>query len=146
MFQIFRLLEVKYHLEYLTTQVPDDCKVNLLCPSGEKLLRFCLENSLIIINTLFRQHSKYNGRNQIDYICTQQRWKIYKHSHRLSQEQTATQPTNYLLQISRYNLKKWWKKHDQFVLMQVMYRPSAISKLKQIYTIQPPNYTKLTPN
>jgi exonuclease III len=52
--------------------------------AGERLIEFCKENSLCIMNTKFKQHKRRlytwtspNGlhRNQIDYILCQQRWK-----------------------------------------------------------------------
>ena len=50
---------------------------------GQRLIKFCQENTLIIANTLFQQHRRKlytstspNGRhrNQIDYILCSQRW------------------------------------------------------------------------
>ena len=52
--------------------------------SGEKLVNFCFENNLDIMNTFFKQHPRRlytwttpdrKTRNQIDYIITQQRWR-----------------------------------------------------------------------
>ena len=52
--------------------------------AGERLIEFCKENSLCIMNTQFKQHKRRlytwtspNGqhRNQIDYILCQRRWK-----------------------------------------------------------------------
>jgi len=51
---------------------------------GERLVEFCKENSLIISNTLFKQHPRRTftwtspdgqTRNQIDYMLIQNRWK-----------------------------------------------------------------------
>jgi len=51
---------------------------------GERLVQFCKENSLVIGNTLFKQHprrtftwtsSDGQTRNQIDYMLIQNRWK-----------------------------------------------------------------------
>ena len=52
--------------------------------SGERLIEFCQENTLVIANTLFQQHKRRlytwtspNGQhqNQIDYILCSQRWR-----------------------------------------------------------------------
>ena len=51
---------------------------------GQRLIEFCQENALLIVNTLFQQHkrrlytwtspdSRY--QNQIDYILCSQRWR-----------------------------------------------------------------------
>lgn len=52
--------------------------------AGERLIEFCRENSLSIMNTQFQQHKRRlytwtspneQHRNQIDYILCQRRWK-----------------------------------------------------------------------
>ena len=52
--------------------------------TGQKLIEFCQENTLVIANTLFQQHKRTlytwtspdgQHRNQIDYILYSQRWK-----------------------------------------------------------------------
>ena len=52
--------------------------------AGQRLIEFCQENTLVIVNTLFQQHTRRlytwtspDGRhqNQIDYILCSQRWK-----------------------------------------------------------------------
>ena len=52
--------------------------------AGQRLIVFCLENTLVIANTFFQQHKRRlytwtspNGqyRNQIDYILCSQRWR-----------------------------------------------------------------------
>ena len=52
--------------------------------SGQRLLEFCQENTLVIKNTLFQQHKRglytwtspdCQYRNQIDYIPCSQRWR-----------------------------------------------------------------------
>ena len=51
--------------------------------SGQRLIEFCLENILVITNTLFQQHKRRRytwtssdgqHQNQIDYILCSQRW------------------------------------------------------------------------
>ena len=52
--------------------------------AGQRLIKFCQENSLVIANTLFQQHKRTlytrtspdgQQQNQIDYILCSQRWK-----------------------------------------------------------------------
>ena len=52
--------------------------------AGQKLIKFCQENALVIANTLFQQHKRRlytwtspvrQHQNQIDYILCTQRWK-----------------------------------------------------------------------
>ena len=52
--------------------------------AGQRLIKFCQENTLVIANTLFQQHKRRlytwtspdgQHRNQIDYILCSQRWR-----------------------------------------------------------------------
>ena len=52
--------------------------------TGQRLIEFCQENTLIIANTLFQQHKRrlytwtspdVKHQNQIDYILCSQRWR-----------------------------------------------------------------------
>ena len=52
--------------------------------AGQKLIKFCQENALVIANTLFQQHKRRlytwtspvrQHQNQTDYILCTQRWK-----------------------------------------------------------------------
>ena len=52
--------------------------------TGKRLVEFCQENALVIVNTLFQQHKRRldtwtspDGlhKNQIDYILCSQRWR-----------------------------------------------------------------------
>jgi len=52
--------------------------------AGQRLIEFCQENTLVIANTLFRQHKRRlytwtsphgQYQNQIDYILCSQRWR-----------------------------------------------------------------------
>ena len=52
--------------------------------AGQRLIKFCQENTLVIGNTLFQQHKRRlytwtspdaQCRNQIDYILCSQRWR-----------------------------------------------------------------------
>ena len=57
--------------------------------AGQRLIKFCQENTLVIANTFFQQHkirlytwTSPDGqhRNQIDYILCSQRWRNSIHS------------------------------------------------------------------
>ena len=52
--------------------------------AGQRLIKFCQENALVIANTLFQQHKRrlytwtspdVQHQNQIDYILCSQRWR-----------------------------------------------------------------------
>ena len=52
--------------------------------AGQRLIEFCQENALVIVNTLFQQHKRRlytwtsadgQHQNQIDYIICSQRWR-----------------------------------------------------------------------
>ena len=52
--------------------------------AGQRLIEFCQENALVIVNTLFQQHKRRlytwispdgQYRNHIDYILCSQRWR-----------------------------------------------------------------------
>ena len=52
--------------------------------AGQRLIEFCLENALVIANTLFQQHKRRlytwtppdsQHQNHIDYILCSQRWR-----------------------------------------------------------------------
>ena len=52
--------------------------------AGDRLVEFCIENQLVITNTLFEQHKRRlytwtspggGYKNQIDYILCKRRWK-----------------------------------------------------------------------
>ena len=52
--------------------------------AGQRLIEFCQENSLVIVNTLFQQHKRRlyiwtspdgQHQNQTDYILCSQRWR-----------------------------------------------------------------------
>ena len=80
--------------------------------AGQRLIEFCLENALVIANTLFQQHKRRfytcispdgQHRNQIDYILCSQRW-------RSSIQSTKTRPggdcgSDHELLISKFRLK-----------------------------------------
>ena len=81
------------------------------------LIKFCQENTLVIVNTLFQQHKRRlytwtspdgQYRNQIDYILCSQKWRssIQSAKKKQDQELTVAQVLNPLLQNSRFKLKK----------------------------------------
>ena len=52
--------------------------------AGQRLIEFCQENTLVIVNTLFQQHKRRlytwtlpdgQYQNQLDYILCSQRWR-----------------------------------------------------------------------
>ena len=54
--------------------------------AGQRLIKFCQENTLVIADTLFQQHKKRlytwpspdgQYQNQLDYILCKQKWKLY---------------------------------------------------------------------
>ena len=54
--------------------------------AGQRLIEFCQENKLVIVNTHFQQHKRRHytwtspdgqHQNQIDYILCSQRWRSY---------------------------------------------------------------------
>ena len=83
--------------------------------AGQKLIKFCQDNALVIANTLFQQHKRRlytwtssddQNRNQIDYILCSQRWRssIQSAKTRLG----ADCGSDHELLIVKFRLK--WKK------------------------------------
>ena len=80
--------------------------------AGQRLIEFCQENALVIVNTLFQQHKTRlytwtspdgQHRNQIDYILCSQRW-------RSSIQSAKTRPgadcgSDHKLLIAKFRLK-----------------------------------------
>ena len=80
--------------------------------AGQRLIKFCQENTLVIANTLFQQHKRRlytwtspdgQHRNQIGYILCSQRW-------RSSIQSTKTRPgtdcgSDHELLITKFRLK-----------------------------------------
>ena len=80
--------------------------------AGQRLIKFCQENALVIANTLFQQHKRRlytwtspdgQHQNQIDYILCSQRW-------RSSIESEKTRPgadcsSDHELLIAKFRLK-----------------------------------------
>ena len=91
--------------------------------AGQRLLEFCQENTLVIVNTLFQQYKRrlYTWTspcgqhwNQNNYILCSQRWKSSIQSSKKSsgQELTVAQIMNSLLPSSDWNWRKWGKPLD----------------------------------
>ena len=66
-----------------TPGVTDKFGLGVQNEAGQRLIKFCQENALVIANTLFQQHKRRlytwtspdgQHQNQIDYILCSQRW------------------------------------------------------------------------
>ena len=80
--------------------------------AGQRLIKFCQENALVIANTLFQQHKRRlytwtspdgQHRNQIDYILCSQRWRALYSQQKQDRELTVAQIMNSLLPNSDLN-------------------------------------------
>ena len=80
--------------------------------AGQRLIKFCQENALVIANTLFQQHKRRlytwtspdgQHRNQIDYVLCSQRWKALYSQQKQDRELTVAQIMNSLLPNSDLN-------------------------------------------
>ena len=76
--------------------------------TGQRLIEFCQENTLVIANTLFQQHKRKlytwtspddQHQNQIDYILCSQRCRSSMQSAKQDQELTAAEIMNSFLPI-----------------------------------------------
>ena len=83
--------------------------------AGQRLIEFCLENALVIANTLFQHHKRWlytwtspDGQywNQTDYIFCSQRWRSSIQSAKT--RQGADCGSYHELLITKFRLK--WKK------------------------------------
>ena len=79
---------------------------------GQRLIEFCQDNTLVIINTLFQRHKRRlypwtspdgQHQNQIDSILCSQRWRSSIQSQKQDQELTVAQIMNSLLPNSDLN-------------------------------------------
>ena len=80
--------------------------------AGQRLIKFCQKNALVIANTLFQQHNRRlytwtspdgQYQNQIDYILCSQRWRSSIQSANQERELTVAQIMNSLLPNSDLN-------------------------------------------
>ena len=86
--------------------------LGILNEAGQRLIKFCQENVLVITNTLFQQHKRRlytwtppdgQHQNQIDYIfCSQKGEDLYS-QQKQDQELTVAQTMNSLLPNSDLN-------------------------------------------
>ena len=78
---------------------------------GQRLIEFCQENALVIVNTLFQQHKGrlymdiIDGQhwNQINYILCSQRWRSSIQSAKTRSE--ADCGSDYEILITKFRLK-----------------------------------------
>ena len=77
--------------------------------AGQRLIKFCQENALVIANTLFQPHKRRlymwtspdgQHRNQIDYILCSQRWRSSIQSTKTRPGADCAQIMNFLLSNS----------------------------------------------
>ena len=89
--------------------------------SGQRLIRFCQENALVITNTLFQQHKRRlytwtspNGQhqNQTDYILCSQRWRSSIQLAKTRLEGDCGSDHELLIAKFRLKLKKVGKDHS----------------------------------
>ena len=80
--------------------------------AGQRLIKFCQENALVIAKTLFQQHKRKlykwtspdgQHRNQIDYILSSQDGEALHSQQSQDQELTVAQTMNSLLPNSDLN-------------------------------------------
>ena len=80
--------------------------------TGQRLIEFCQENTLVIANTLFQQHRRRlytwtsrdgQHRNQTDYILCSQRWRSSIQSAKTRLGADEAQIINFLLPNSDLN-------------------------------------------
>ena len=80
--------------------------------AGQRLIEFCQENTLVIVNTLFQQHKRWlytwtspDGQywNQIDYILCSHGWRSSIQSAKI--RPGADRGSNHELLIVKYRLK-----------------------------------------
>ena len=83
--------------------------------AGQRLIEFCLENALVIANTLFQQHKRRlytwtspDGQywNQTDYVLCSKRQRALHSQQKQDLELTVAQIMHSILQNSGLNLRK----------------------------------------
>ena len=83
--------------------------------AGQRLIEFCQENALVIVNTLFQQHKRRlytwtspdsQYQNQIDYILCSQRWRSFIKSAKTIQRADCGSEHELLITKFRHKLKK----------------------------------------
>ena len=90
---------------------------------GQRLIKSCLENALVIANTLFQQHKRRlytwtssdgQHQNQIDYILCSQRWRSSIQSTKTKPGADCSSGHELLITKFRLKLKKVGKTTRQF--------------------------------
>ena len=83
--------------------------------TGQRLIKFCQENTLVIENTLFQQHKRRlytwtslddQHQNQIDYILCNQRWRSSIQSARTRPRADCGSDHELLIAKFKFKLKK----------------------------------------
>ena len=91
--------------------------------AGQRLIKFCQENALVIANILFQQHKRRlytwtspdgQHQNQIDYILCSQRWRGSTQSAKTRQEAACGSDHELLIVKFRLELKKEGKSTKPF--------------------------------
>ena len=91
--------------------------------AGQRLIEFCQENTLVIVNTLFQQHKRRlytwtspdgQHQNQIDYILCSQRWRSSIQSARTRPGADCGSDHELLIAKFRLTLKKVGKTTRSF--------------------------------
>ena len=91
--------------------------------AGQRLIDFCQENALVIVNALFQQHkgrlytwTSPDGQhqNQIDYILCSQRWRSFIQSAKTRLGTTCGSDHELLIAKFRLKLKKVGKNTRPF--------------------------------
>ena len=86
--------------------------------AGQRLIEFCQENALVIVNTLFQKHKRRlytwtspdgQHQNQIDYILCSQRWRSSIQSAKTRPEADCGSDHELLIAKFRLKLKKLGK-------------------------------------
>ena len=90
--------------------------------AGQRLIKFCQENALVIAKTLFQQHKRLytwtspdgQYRNQIDYILCNQRWQSSIQSAKARPGADCASDHELLITKFRLKLKKVGKTSRPF--------------------------------
>ena len=98
-----------------TPGVTGKCGLGIRNEAGQRLIKFCQENALVIANTLFQQHKRRlytwtspDGQhgNQIDYILCSQRWRSSIQSEKTKPGADCGSDHELLIAKFRLKLKK----------------------------------------
>ena len=93
--------------------------------AGQRLIEFCQDNALVIINTLFQQHKRRlytwtspdgQHQNETDYILCSQRWRSSKESAKTRSGADCSSDHEFLITKFRLKLQKVGKTARPFRL------------------------------